>query len=155
MISNEKIAEAIESYLKLHSLFLVSIEVSKENDIEVTVDSEGRVDLSHCIDINNIIEERFDRESDDYSLTVTSAGLDQPFKVLKQYEKYIGKEVEVVLKSGSKFKAILESADNESIELSEEKSVKVEGKKKKERITEKRALKLSEIKSTRPVINFK
>ena len=155
MISNEKIAEAIESYLESHSLFLVSDEISKENDIEVTVDSEGRVDLSHCIDINNIIEERFDRESDDYSLTVTSAGLDQPFKVLRQYHKYIGKEVEVVLKSGSKIKAILENAGNESIEISEEKSIKVEGKKKKERVIEKRALQFSEIKSTKPVINFK
>jgi ribosome maturation factor RimP len=92
MIEKENIAKAIESYLESNSLFLVSVEISKDNDIEIAVDSEGRVDLSNCVDINKIIEEKFDRESEDYSLTVTSAGLDQPFKVLRQYLKYIGKD---------------------------------------------------------------
>ncbi len=155
MIDKDKIAEVIDSYIDSHSLFLVSVEISRDNDIEVTVDSEGRVDLSHCIEINNIIVEKFDRENEDYSLTVTSAGLDQPFKVLRQYLKYIGKEVEIVLKSGGKMKAILEKADIECIEISAEKSVKVEGKKKREKILERTILKLTDVKSTRPVINFK
>ncbi|MDX9782340.1 MAG: ribosome assembly cofactor RimP [Bacteroidales bacterium] len=155
MIDKEKIAEVIGPYIDSQSLFLVSIEISRDNDIEVTVDSEERVDLSHCIEINNIIVEKFDRENEDYSLTVTSAGLDQPFKVLRQYLKYIGKEVEIVLRSGGKMKAVLEKADNESIEISAEKSVKVEGKKKREKILERTTLKLTDVKSTRPVINFK
>jgi len=155
MIEKEKIAETIESYLESNSLFLVSVEISKDNDIEVTVDSEGRVDLSHCIDINNIIGERFDRDSEDYSLTVTSAGLDQPFRVLRQYQKYIGKEVEVVLKAGGKIKVILEAVNEESMEVSSEKSIKVEGKKKREKIIERREIKLADVKSTKPIINFK
>jgi ribosome maturation factor RimP len=155
MIDKEKIAVVIGPYIDSQSLFLVSIEISRDNDIEVTVDSEERVDLSHCIEINNIIVEKFDRENEDYSLTVTSAGLDQPFKVLRQYLKYIGKEVEIVLRSGGKMKAVLEKADNESIEISAEKSVKVEGKKKREKILERTTLKLTDVKSTRPVINFK
>jgi ribosome maturation factor RimP len=155
MIEKEKIAETIESYLESNSLFLVSVEISKDNDIEVTVDSEGRVDLSHCIDINNIIGERFDRDSEDYSLTVTSAGLDQPFRVLRQYQKYIGKEVEVVLKTGGKIKVILEAVNEESMEVSSEKSIKVEGKKKREKIIERREIKLADVKSTKPIINFK
>jgi len=155
MIEKEKIAETIESYLESNSLFLVSVEISKDNDIEVTVDSEGRVALSHCIDINNIIGERFDRDSEDYSLTVTSAGLDQPFRVLRQYQKYIGKEVEVVLKTGGKIKVILEAVNEESMEVSSEKSIKVEGKKKREKIIERRELKLTDVKSTKPIINFK
>ena len=155
MIEKEKIAETIESYLESNSLFLVSVEISKDNDIEVTVDSEGRVALSHCIDINNIIGERFDRDSEDYSLTVTSAGLDQPFRVLRQYQKYIGKEVEVVLKTGGKIKVILEAVNEESMEVSSEKSIKVEGKKKREKIIERREIKLADVKSTKPIINFK
>lgn len=155
MIEKENIAKAIESYLESNSLFLVSVEISKDNDIEIAVDSEGRVDLSNCVDINKIIEEKFDRESEDYSLTVTSAGLDQPFKVLRQYLKYIGKDVEVVLKSGGKIKGILNNADDKGVEITFEKSVKVEGKKKKEKVTERTLLMFSEIKSTKPIINFK
>ena len=155
MIDKERIAEAIEPYIDSQSLFLVSVEISRDNDIEVTVDSENKVDLAHCVEINNIIVERFDREEEDYSLTVTSAGLDQPFKVLRQYIKYIGKEVEIILRSGVKMKAVLENADNETIEVSAEKSVKVEGKKKREKIRESVTLRLSDVKSTRPVINFK
>lgn len=155
MIEKENIAKAIESYLESNSLFLVSVEISKDNDIEIAVDSEGRVDLSNCVDINKIVEEKFDRESEDYSLTVTSAGLDQPFKVLRQYLKYIGKDVEVVLKSGGKIKGILNNADDKGVEITFEKSVKVEGKKKKEKVVERTLLMFSEIKSTKPIINFK
>ena len=106
MISKEKLAAHIEDYLEKNSLFLVGIEISRDNDIEVTVDSMGIVELNHCIGINNLIEEGFDRETEDNSLTVTSAGLDQPLKVFRQYEKWMGKEVEIVLKSGGKLKEI-------------------------------------------------
>ncbi len=155
MITKENIAEAIETYLDKNSLFLVSVAISRDNDIEITVDSDERVDLSHCVDINNIVESNFDRESEDYSLTVTSAGLDQPFKVLRQYTKFIGKEVEIVFRSGGKTKAILNGADEKGIEITIEKSVKIEGKKRKERVTEISRIEFSDIKSTKPVINFK
>jgi len=155
MISKEKLAAHIEDYLGKNSLFLVGIEISRDNDIEVTVDSMGIVELNHCIGINNLIEEGFDRETEDYSLTVTSAGLDQPLKVFRQYEKWMGKEVEIVLKSGGKLKGVLTAAEQESISLSHEKSEKVEGKKKKEKISVKENFLLKDIKSTKPIIHFK
>ena len=67
-----------------------------------------------------------------YSITVGSAGLDQPFKVLKQYLKAIGTEVQVLLKDGRKLKGVLEEASESGIRLKYSVKEAVEGKKRKE-----------------------
>jgi len=155
MIRKETINNLIESYLTDNSLFLVDIKISSENDIEVTIESTEVVDISNCVDISKIVESGLDREIEDYSLTVSSAGLDQPFKVFRQYQKFIGKEVEVVFKNGTKQTAILSGAQEDKIELSFSKLEKVEGKKKRERVDINQFYSLEEIKSTKPFINFR
>ena len=81
-----EIIDAIESEIVARGLYIIEVTVSKDNDVEVTIESEeGKVELEDCVAISRFFETRFDRETEDYSLTVTSAGLDQPFKVLKQY----------------------------------------------------------------------
>jgi len=155
MISKDIISNLIEKYLEDNGLFLVDITINQENDIEVAVESDQHIDIKHCVDLSHIIEAGVNRDDNDYSLTVTSAGLDQPFKVLRQYLKFIGQEVEIVLKSGGKFVATLEDATSEQITISYEKLVKVEGKKKRERIAVKETYKYEEIKSTKPFINFR
>ena len=155
MILKEDIWTLIGDYLEKNSLFPVDITISKENDIEVTIDSFDRVDIENCVAISKIIEQGFNREIEDYSLTVTSAGLDQPFKVFDQYRKFLGKEVEVVLKSGGKQTGVLSKATESEIELTFQKLEKIEGKKKKEKIEVVSSFSLTEIKSTKPFINFK
>ena len=126
------IAKVIEGYLKDKNLFLVDIKISADNDIEVSIESyDGTVVLENCIDITRIIEGVYNRDEEDYALTVTSAGLDLPFKVLDQYKKYLGNEVEVVFKNGGKTKALLSDVKENGIELTVSKMVKKEGAKKK------------------------
>jgi len=91
MIIKEKIATLIEGYLADNSLFLVDITISSENDIEIAIDSYDRVDIKNCADISRIVDAGLNREEEDFSLTVTSAGLDQPYKVFDQYKKSLGK----------------------------------------------------------------
>ncbi|MFA5850396.1 MAG: ribosome assembly cofactor RimP [Bacteroidales bacterium] len=155
MIHKESIVNLIESYLADNSLFLVDIKISSENDIEITIESTEVVDIRNCADISKIVESGLDREIEDYSLTVSSAGLDQPFKVFRQYQKFIGKEVEVVFKNGTKQTAILSAALEDKIELSFSKLEKIEGKKKRERVDIIQFYNLDEIKSTKPFINFR
>ena len=113
--------------------FLVEINVSKDNDVEIVIESEdGIVTLDDCVELSRKFEEKFDREKEDYSLTVGSAGLDQPFKVLKQYLKAIGTEVQVLLKDGRKLKGVLEEASESGIRLKYSVKEAVEGKKRKE-----------------------
>jgi ribosome maturation factor RimP len=96
MIKKETIAALIENYLKDNSLFLVDINISLDNDVEVTVESYfSDVSFRQLHRHTKIITDKLNRDVEDFSLTVTSAGLDQPFRILPQYLKYLGKEVSV------------------------------------------------------------
>jgi ribosome maturation factor RimP len=156
MITAEALHGAIAGYLAEKGLFLVDIEISKDNDITIAIESsEGDVKIENCVDIDNIVAGVFDRDVEDYSLTVTSAGLDQPFKVLQQYQKFVGSEVEVVVKGGGKMKGVLSSATEEGFEVTVSKMVKVEGSKKKVQQDTVTAFAYDGIKSCKPVIKFK
>ena len=128
-----EIKDALQSELVARGCFLVDVTVSKDNDIVVTIESEeGKIELDDCVALSRYFETQFDREKEDYSLTMTSAGLDQPFKVFKQFAKAVGTKVEVQLKGGRKMVAQLEAADQESVTLKYSLKEAVEGKKKKE-----------------------
>ena len=149
------IIDAIEGEIVARGLFLIEVTVSKDNDVEITIESEeGIVELEDCVALSRYFESRFDREQEDYSLTVTSAGLDQPFKVLKQYLKSVGKKVEVQLKGGKKMIALLEAADQESITLKYSQKESVEGKKKKEIVEHVDRFTMDQVNSVRPFIEF-
>ena len=156
MITKEALGETIINYLNDTGLFLVDIEVSQDNDITITIERhEGSVKVDDCIAIDRIVGAAFNRDDEDYSLTVTSAGLDQPFKVLDQYKKFCGSEVEVVLKKGGKVKGILSGYDDGGFELTTSKMVKKEGFKKKVQEDTVTPYRFEEVKSCKPVIKFK
>ena len=150
-----EIIDAISSEIVARGCYIVDVTISKDNDIEITIESEeGRVELDDCVAVSRHFETLFDREKEDYSLTVTSAGLDQPFKVLKQYTKAIGSKVEVLLKGGRKLIATLTAADEESITLSYTAKEAVEGKKKKELVEHNDRFTMDQVNSVRPYIEF-
>ena len=149
------IKDAIGEEIVARGFFLVDVTVSKENDIVVTVESEsGIVELEDCVSLSRYFETRFDRETEDYSLTVSSAGLDQPFKVFRQFEKAVGSKVEVSLKGGKKLVATLAEADPESITLKYTAKEAVEGKKKKELVEHVDRFTMDQVNAVRPYISF-
>ena len=150
-----EIIDAIGNEIVARGCYLVEVTVSKENDVEVVIESEeGIVDLEYCVAISRYFETVFDREKEDYSLTVTSAGLDQPFKVLKQFEKAVGSKVEVSLKGGRKMVALLSAADKDSITLTYSVKEAVEGKKKKELVEHTDRFEMDQVNAVRPYITF-
>ena len=154
-MKKSEIIDALESEIVARGLYIIDVTVSKDNDVEVTIESEeGKVELEDCVEISRFFETKFDRETEDYSLTVTSAGLDQPFKVLKQYIKSIGKKVEVQLKGGKKMVAVLEAADEESITLKYSQKEAVEGKKKKEIVEHVDRFTMDQVNAVRPHLSF-
>lgn len=155
MIDTDKIRAAAERELEDSPLFLVGISVTPSKEIEVVIDSDGSVDIDDCVRLSRRIEEQLDREDEDFELTVTSAGIGQPLKLLRQYRKLIGKPVEVVLANGTKIRAELRDADENSITLAYKELRAVEGKKRKQEFDTVHTYSLSEIKSTREFLDFK
>ena len=150
-----EIKDALQSELVARGCFLVDVSVSKDNDITVTIESEnGKIELDDCVALSRYFETQFDRETEDYSLTMTSAGLDQPFKVFKQFQKAVGTKVEVQLKGGKKMVALLEAADEESVTLKYSVKEAVEGKKKKELVEHVDRFTMDQVNAVRPFIEF-
>ena len=149
------IKDAISGEIVARGCFIVDITVSKDNDIVLTIESEtGKIELDDCVSLSRYFETLFDREVEDYSLTVSSAGLDQPFKVMKQYVKALGTKVEVSLKGGRKMVATLVEADETGITLKYSVKEAVEGKKKKEMVEHVDRFEMEQVNSVRPFIEF-
>lgn len=152
----EKLAlERIEELDK--GLFIVDISVSPKNVIQVELDcDEGNVAILDCVSVSRNIEHNLDREVQDFELQVSSAGLDKPFRVLKQYYKNIGKEVKVILnEKNQSLEGVLTHADEKGIKLETTTKERLEGKKKKEIVVQEYGFTYDEIKETKIVISFK
>lgn len=155
-MNKEQIIQAIEPAVALRGCFLVEVSVSKDNDIEIVIEKEsGEVDWEDCSAIDKVMHEIFDQDVEDYALTVSSAGLDRPFKVYKQFLKAIGSDVEVKFKGGKRLVARLASATEQSITLSYTALEAVEGSKKKVKVPHQDIFDLSQINSVTPYIEFK
>ena len=151
MITKEKVQVLVEEAMS-HGMFIVEITVGTGNQIAVSVDSDAGISVGECVQISRHIEDSLDREVEDFSLEVSSPGLSLPFKVLRQYLKNIGREVEVVTKSGEKQKGILKSANTEGFELEFLAKGKVDGKKVEE--TKTLTYSFDQMKTVKIVISF-
>jgi ribosome maturation factor RimP len=152
MISPAYIRELAEEKLKEGDSYLVDVSVSAANKIRVTIDNFRGVSIDQCVSMSRWIEGKLDREQEDFDLEVTSPGLDQPFKVARQYEKNLGREVEVKLANGDRITGKLIKATEEAIALEQVSSEKIDGK--KQRVTRTIDLPKQEIRETRVIIKF-
>ncbi|MBT3611664.1 MAG: ribosome assembly cofactor RimP [Flavobacteriales bacterium] len=151
MISKEEIKRVAEPKIKEQGGFFVDVKVNTANVITIFFDRMEGVQVGHCLLISKYIEEHFDREVEDYELTVCSAGLENPFMVDEQYQKYIGKEVGVLLTNGKRKTGVILSYDKSLL-------LEVVKKKKGSRknyILEEVSIPKKEIKETKLKINFK
>ena len=154
MINKQELIDVINTELEGSDIFLVEVKVSADNIIDVAIDSMGSVTIDDCIALNNKVFDHFDRDVEDYELTVGSYGISDPFKVLQHYKKNMGGEVEVLTEDGKKLKGTLKDADEEGFTLTITKKVKLEGKKRPEMVAEDLNYKYDEIKYTKNIIQF-
>lgn len=155
MIDCAKIIETADRELDGTDMFTVSCKCSPANEVELLIDSDTSVTIEACAELSRAIEARFDRDEEDFSLTVASAGIGSELRDLRQYRKLIGSSVEVLLASGIKILAKLDEADDEGIVLSYEEKQAVEGKKRKQLVTVTRRYAFEELKYTKELLDFK
>ena len=151
----KEILAVAERALEGTDMFVVDCTITPDNTIDLILDSDTSVSIDACAMLNHAIGEKFNRDEEDYSLTVASAGIGEPLKLVRQYKKLIGESVEVLLKSGVKILATLDEVTDEAITISYDEAVVVEGKKKKQMQRTSHAYTYDEIKWTKEWLDYK
>ncbi|MDL2208135.1 ribosome assembly cofactor RimP [Parabacteroides sp. OttesenSCG-928-O15] len=154
-MDKEIIKQIVEEGLAGTDNYLIEVAVRPGNVIQVEIDSDQALGIDDCVVLSKFIESRLDREVEDYELEVGSAGITSPFKVLRQYQKNIGNEIEVLTKDGKKLTGVLKAADEAAFTLTITKQVKPEGAKRKVTVEEDLRYTYEEIKYAKYVIRFK
>jgi ribosome maturation factor RimP len=154
MMFKDKITELLSQYLQENPrLFLVDVSVSESYKIDVTLDGDTGVQLQDCIDVSRFLDSNLDRDEQDYSLEVASAGVSSPLKMVRQYQKNVGRVLRVKT-ANETLEATLEQAGDETVLLSwATREAKKIGK-GKETVEHKREIPYSEIKEAIVTIIF-
>ena len=149
----EKVEQLIAGAVEGTDIFLVKLTVSSSNDINVLLDSDSGLTLSDCKSISRAIESSLDREDEDFSLTVSSAGVGEPL-VLRQYKKNVGRKVRVTLIDGEIIEAKMVAADDKGVKLEWKSREKKPTGKGKITVVNNRLLDYQSIKQTIVLITF-
>ena len=140
MITDETIKALVEQYIQGTDIFLVEVSVKPGNVILIHVDRPDGISIDECVKISRHLNEMLDRDVEDYALEVSSPGLGAPFKVKQQFEKNIGRKIDVLMTDGMRIKGELRSVSDTAIIL---------------RVKEKdKAIKFEEIKTSKAIISF-
>ena len=155
MIDKNVVTRIVNEWLEGKDYFLVNITVSPDDKIVVEIDHAEGVWIDDCVELSRYIESKLNREEEDYELEVGSAGIGQPFKVLKQYLIHIGTDVEVLAKDGKKYVGVLSDANEENFTITVETKIKPEGAKRPKLVEQDITFTYEEIKYTKYLISFK
>nr|WP_299383260.1 ribosome assembly cofactor RimP [Allomuricauda sp.] len=98
------------------ALFLIDFTISGDNTVRVVLDGDEGVNLQDCMDVSRAIEHNLDREAEDFSLEVTSAGATSPLQLRRQYKKNVGRKL-MVRTSDNEWEGTLTEANDEHITL--------------------------------------
>ncbi len=155
MIDKEKVIELAERHIEGTELFVVACSVSPAGDIELLIDSDTSVSIDACAELNRALEAELDRDSEDFSLTVASAGIGSELRTMRQYRKLVGSSIEVLLTSSEKILACLDAVDDEGITLSYDEKQSVEGKKRKQTVHVTRRYTWNDVRYAKEWLDFK
>ena len=118
MTFRNKVQELLEAALaEREHLFLIDLSINEANKISVVLDGDFGVNLQDCIDVSRAVEGCLNREEQDFSLEVASAGISTPLKLVRQYKKNIGRVLNVSTTNSEKFEALLTQVNEQGIIL--------------------------------------
>jgi len=118
MLKESTVQKLIDDGLEeRNDLFLIDLKIAPDNKISVIIDGDKGVTVEDCMFISRAIEHNLDREEEDFSLEVTSAGAASPLSGKRQFKKNIGRTLQVKSKEQKKIEATLTEVDDEHIIL--------------------------------------
>jgi ribosome maturation factor RimP len=145
----QMVKELIESEPEV---FLIEVRVKPTNNVKIFLDADKGISVDKLIQYNRRLYKEIKKNSffcdGDFSLEVSSPGLDEPLKLLRQYVKNIGRHIEVLRQDGIKIEGKLLRVEQNEIVTEEEK-----GKGKKREMIQ-HIIPFSEIRTTKVQIKF-
>ena len=133
-------------------IFLVSVRIKPTNNIKVFLDADTGLNIDKCVKINRAMYRTIEEEGwfpdGNFSLEVSSPGIDEPLKLIRQYIKNIGRNVEITLIDETKKEGKLLAVTEEAITIEY-----TEGKNKKA-VTLTKEIPFDKIKQTIVLIAF-
>ncbi len=153
MITKEQIISLAEEAMKGTDRYVVDVLIRRNNVIELFIDADSSVTIDDCVAVSNHINGNLDRDVEDYELNVSSAGIDEPLLKMRQYQKYIGKNLIIIDDEGVEKMYKLLSFNDLSLEV-EEAEAKKYGKLTKIVYHEATTLDINKLKEVRPYIKF-
>lgn len=154
MIEKEKVKGLVDRWLEGKDYFLTDLTVSDDDRIVVEIDHKDGVWIEDCVELSRYIEACLDREEADFELEVGSAGIGQPYKVLRQYENNVGSEVEVLTADGRKLTGLLKEVTPEGFVVVVKTKVKPEGAKRPKMVDVDNSFSFADVKEVKSVIKF-
>jgi ribosome maturation factor RimP len=149
MITTGKIVQIIDEKLEGSPLFCVEVKVRNNNRIQVFIDGDQGVLIKDCVDLSRHLETQLDRDTEDFELEVSSAGLDQPLKNHRQFVKNIGQSLKIRLNDGTQLSGELKTVAEKSMEIL------VAASKKEKTAEQLVSLPFSQVEEAKIVIKFK
>ncbi len=154
MTFREKVIELLQAGLdEKPSIFLIDLTITDAFKVIVTIDGDNGVTLQDCIDVSRSIEHNLDREEQDFSLEVASAGVSSPLKHLRQYKKNVGRTLIVKLATETIEAKLLEATDDKIVLTWEARESKKIGK-GKETVQKQQEIPYTDIKEAIVTVNF-
>ena len=113
-----RVTELLEEALKQNeSLFLIDLLISEDNRITVILDGDNGITVEDCITVSRAIEHNLDREEEDFSLEVMSAGVSEPLVTPRQYRKNLGRKLKVKTQQDQTIEGELTNVNDKVITL--------------------------------------
>ncbi len=154
-MSTETAIQTVENLIQpllQEDVFLVYIKIKPTNNFKIYIDADGGLPLEKCIKINRALYKQMEEmglyPDGDFSLEVSSPGIDEPLKLIRQYIKNVGRFIEVIKLDDTRLEGKLLEANEEKI------SIEItEGKGKKMTINQ-LEVPISDIKQTKVQVKF-
>jgi ribosome maturation factor RimP len=154
MISKDVVRNIVMSVIGETAVFVVDVTVDNANRISVEVDKPEGITIEECVHISRAIESGLDRETEDFELEVSSPGLTEPFKVVEQYRKNCGRQVDVTMRDGQKINGLLQQTGDDGIVLELKAKIREAEQKRPKTVMQTVSIKFHDIKATKVAITF-
>lgn len=155
MAFTDKVNQVTEVVLESRKdLFLIDLKIDSSNKIIIILDGDNGVNLQDCIEVSRAVEAELDREEQDFSIEVASAGVSSPLKLVRQFKKNLSRNLKVTKTDKEVIEAQLTGVSDENITLEWKAREPKKIGKGKETVEKKLVLSYSEIKEATVIISF-